>query len=116
MGDKLEVIIPIRAVWDWGPILRPLRPKRADTNIQIQFSLVLEVRDSGTVFVKSKKSVSAKVNWGPWHQMLPHPLANSDELPTLERAPTAAAPTTWKKFDKVSRDLTPDLSVTNPTP
>ena len=102
-------------MWDWESILRPLRPKRADRDIQKQFSMVFEVRDAGSVFVKSKRAVSAKVAWGPWFQMLPHPLSDCDELPTLDHAPPVAAPKVWKKLDKVST-LPPTLKTLPPNP
>ena len=105
-GDQLEDIISIRAVWDWDSLLRTLRPKRVDRGIKQQFSMVFEVRDEGTVFVRSKRAVSAKVKWGPWCQMLPHPLSETPiDDSMLDRAPATAAPKEWRKYDKVVKDL-----------
>ena len=59
------------------------------------FNLQFEVRGDAVIFVRSKKSVSAHVQWSQWNQMIPHASVPSAFLPhrTDEQVAAESLPT-----------------------
>ena len=59
------------------------------------FNLQFEVRGDAVIFVRSKKSVSAHVQWSQWNQMMPHASVPSAFLPhrTDEQVAAESLPT-----------------------
>ena len=97
----------IRGVYDWKSFLQDCRPKSADKDIQQQFSMQLQVDVDNVVKVRSKRSVSAKVQWCPWYQMMPHPDVDEYELPSRDSVPEMQKPTEWSEFqDTIVPSLT----------
>ena len=97
-GNQLQEVVDIRAVHDWHGLVKGCRPQSADEDIQLQFSLQLEVRDGSVIMVRSKPSVSAKVHWGQWYQMMPHPLLGDSVLPSKLKVPVTVTPKPWTQF------------------
>lgn len=92
----------IRAVHDWKKLLKDCRPQSADTDIKLQFSMQLEVRDGNIIMVRSKSAVSIEVAWSPWYQIMPHPVLGESVLPSKLQVPTTVAPKPWTEFqDKI---------------
>ena len=88
----------IRGVHDFKSFLRCCRPSAADEELQTQFSLQLQVGNDFSVDVRSKRAVSAKVMWGPWNRMMPHPDICEDDLPHREDVPDLQPPKEWADF------------------
>ena len=101
-GSRLEEVVDIRGVHDWKNLLRDCRPKSADEDIQMQFSLQLRARADATIDVRSKPAVSASVPWAPWYQIMPHPQVSETALPASNQVPALAPLKSWPRFkDKV---------------
>ena len=101
-GDKLEEVVDIRGVHDWYNLMLGSRPSSADEDIQLQFSLQLRARVDGTIDVRSKSAVSARVPWGPYHQIMPHPQVSETVLPRSNQVPALAPSKSWPQFkDKI---------------
>ena len=85
-------------MFDWKSFLKDCRPNSADKDIKTQFSLQLQVDGDNIVKVRSKSAVSAKVQWGPWNQMMPHPEVSESELPAHDAVPEMQKPKEWAEF------------------
>jgi len=99
-GNRLEEVVDIRGVHDWYEHVKGCRPPSADEDIQLQFSMQFEVREGSVIMVRSKSSVSAKVHWGQWYQMMPHPLLGESVLPSKLEVPETATPKPWTQFSE----------------
>ena len=64
----------------------------------MQFSMQLEVNDN-VIKVRSKRAVSVKVPWGPWHQMMPHPDVSESKLPPSDAVPEMQTQKEWSEFE-----------------
>ena len=91
-------MVDIRGVHDWKNLVSACRPRSADENIQMQFSLQLRARADGTIDVRSKSAVSASVPWNPWYQMMPHPQVSEADLPPSDKVPELAPNKPWPQF------------------
>ena len=98
-GDQLEEVVDIRGVHDWKNLVRGCRPSSADEDIQVQFSMQLRARADATIDVRSKSAVSAKVQWGPWYQIMPHPRVPATDLPASNKVPATAPSKSWPQFE-----------------
>lgn len=98
-GNRLAEVVDIRGVYDWKNLLLNCRPRSADEDIQLQFSLQLRARADTTIEVRSKASVSASVPWSPWYQMMPHPQVDEAILPARDQVPSLAQSKAWPQFN-----------------
>ena len=106
LGTRLSGVTNIRGVFDFKTLLREVRPRNADKNIKTQFSLQLKVSEDGSaVVVRSKDAVNLRVNFGPWHQMLPHQ-ARPDAIPPRDTVPPACEAKDWAEFEE---EIVPSL-------
>lgn len=96
--DKMEEVVDIRGVHDWYNLMLGCRPSSADEDIQMQYSLQLRARADGTIDVRSKSAVSARVPWGPYHQIMPHPQVSATVLPGRNQVPALAPSKAWPQF------------------
>ena len=94
-GDRLQEVVDIRGVHDWKTMMRDLRPRSADEDIQQQFRLELTARADASIDVRSKSAVSARVPWSPRFKILPFPGVSETVLPASTQAPTLAPPKPW---------------------
>ena len=99
LGTRLKGVVDIRGVHDFKSLLRCCRPCSADEDLQTQFSLQLQVRHDFTIDVRSKRAVSAKVSWGPWNKMMPHPDILETDLPHRDDVPGMQSPKEWVDFE-----------------
>ena len=97
-GNRLEEVVDIRGVHDWKNLLLDCRPRSADEDIQLQFSMQLRARADTTIEVRSKAAVSASVPWSPWYQMMPHPQVPEAILPARDQVPSLATSKPWPQF------------------
>ena len=89
-------------MYDWNKFLRGVRPKSADRDLQVQFSLQFQVQDDA-IQIRTKGAVSAQVKFGPWVQILPHPGAPTSGLPHRDTTPAVAPVKPWPEFtDKIA--------------
>ena len=86
--------------------LRNVRPRTADRDIKVQFSLQLRSSEDGTkIVVRSKDAVSVRVPFGPWNPMLPH-----RSRPHAIPAPGNVPPTMEsKEWSELTEDIAPTL-------
>ena len=80
--------------------MRDCRPSSADEDIQLQFSMQLRARADGTIDVRSKAAVSARVPWSSSYQIMPHPRVPETVLPASTQVPALAPSKSWPKFRK----------------
>ena len=97
-GSRLEEVVDIRGVHDWKNLLKDCRPRSADANIQLQFSLQLRARADATIDARSKPAVSRNVQWAPWYQMMPHPQFGEEVLPPSNQMPALDPAKSWPQF------------------
>lgn len=96
--DQMEEVVDIRGVHDWYNLMLGCRPRSADEDIQLQYSLQLRARADTTIDVRSKSAVSARVPWSAWHQIMPHPRLPETVLPTSDQEPDLAPSKSWPQF------------------
>ena len=97
-GDRLQEVVDIRGVHDWKKMMRYLRPRSADEDIQQQFRIELSARADASIDVRSKAAVSARVPWGPRYKILPFPGVPLTVLPASTQAPSLATQKPWPEF------------------
>lgn len=86
--------------------LRNVRPRTADRDIKLQFSLQLRSSEDGTeIVVRSKFHVSVRVPFGPWNTMLPH-RSRPHAIPAPENVPPTMESKEWSEF---TEDIAPTL-------
>ena len=86
--------------------MRDVRPTCVDDDLQLQFSLQMQVETDGVIKVRSKRAMSARVKWSSWHQMMPVPGMPDESLPHRNTVPDMAEPKEWPEFKK---DIVPKL-------
>ena len=91
-------VTQIRGVYDFKQLLREVRPRTADRDIQSQFGLQFRASGDGTkIHVRSKNACSLRVPFGPWQQMLPHP-GRPEAIPDRSEAPPECDLKEWPEF------------------
>jgi len=86
--------------------MRNVRPRTADRDIKVQFSLQLKTSEDGRkIVVRSKDAVSVRVAFGPWNPMLPH-RTRPDAIPARENVPPTMRSKDWSEF---TEDIAPSL-------
>lgn len=106
MGSRLRGITSIRGVYNFMEHLRNVRPRTADRDIKLQFSLQLRSSEDGTeIVVRSKFHVSVRVPFGPWNTMLPH-RSRPHAIPAPENVPPTMESKEWSEF---TEDIAPTL-------
>lgn len=86
--------------------LRNVRPRTADRDIKMQFSLQLRSSEDGTkIVVRSKDAVSVRIPFGPWIPMLPH-RSRPHAIPDPENVPPTMESKDWSELPE---DIAPTL-------
>lgn len=107
LGSRLTGVSNIRGVYDWKSFLRGVRPRTADKDIQLQYSLQFKAtEDASAILVRSKDAVDLNVAFGPWNQILPNP-QRPNAIPRCGDIPPVCEPKDWFEFNE---EIVPSLT------
>lgn len=106
LGDRYVDITEIRAVYNWRKFFAKVRPRSADRDLKLQFSVQMESTPDASIRVRTSAAVSAKVRFGPWQTMMPHPDVPASDLPGRDDVPDVVEAKEWPEFEeKISPNL-----------
>lgn len=105
-GQRLKHFGDIRSVYDFDTFVSGYRPGSADKKLKKQFRLELQVR-AGKVFVRTKRAISARVQWNEYQQMYPSLFDLRDHTP--HAADVAPATVDNKPWDDLELKVSPTL-------